>query len=361
MSAPPAPLVQAEVNLRDFPYLPLDAARLRDSDMIVEISAEEFRTAILLWCACWHQIPAGSLPTDNIALAQLAGFGRSPGGMKDWRKVRAGALRGFVECSDGRLYHRVIAEKVNEAWSGKLRLRHKRELDRVKKAAQRAKSEPDFPTFDEWNLLRLSSGTDHFSRGGHQAVVLGTVPGTSGGSPQNVGSDVPEKLAQKGKGERGEGRGERGEVKEKASGADQPAVGDAPLEVGRSVDSPSPLDGNEPPYTPGDVSRALSAVGVSYHCLNRQEDRDRMVEWVSLGCSAAALAASIAEAGATKPLSTLSTGYLDKIVRRRIFAEQHPGLPAPNARAHARNGTDPADMQAAIAEAMKLTAGEAVP
>jgi hypothetical protein len=35
--------------------------------------------------------------------------------MKGWSEVRDEALRGFVECSDGRLYHPVVAEKALEA------------------------------------------------------------------------------------------------------------------------------------------------------------------------------------------------------------------------------------------------------
>jgi hypothetical protein len=57
-------------------------------------------------------VPAASLPNDDRLLAMLAGFGRY---RKGWSAVKAGALRGFIECSDGRLYHPVIAEKALEA------------------------------------------------------------------------------------------------------------------------------------------------------------------------------------------------------------------------------------------------------
>jgi hypothetical protein len=75
-------------------------------------SGDAFRAAVLLWCASWHQVPAASLPTDDRLLANLAGYGRD---MAGWAEVRGDALRGFVECSDGRLYHRVVAEKALEA------------------------------------------------------------------------------------------------------------------------------------------------------------------------------------------------------------------------------------------------------
>lgn len=108
------PLTPAGLDLRDFPYMPLDVARIRDSSLATKAGAEEFRAAVILWCAAWHQVPAASLPDDDQELAWLAGFGRD---LKKWRKIRTGALRHFVKCTDGRLYHPVIAEKAIEAMS----------------------------------------------------------------------------------------------------------------------------------------------------------------------------------------------------------------------------------------------------
>lgn len=124
------PLVPANVDLRDFPYMELDVARLRDSRIVFAVSGEEFRCAVLLWCASWHQRPAGSVPDDDIELAQLAGFGRA---VSKWKKVRQGALYGWVKCSDGRLYHPIVCEKVLESWQKKLVFRWKRECDRIRK------------------------------------------------------------------------------------------------------------------------------------------------------------------------------------------------------------------------------------
>jgi hypothetical protein len=108
----PEPLTASDLDLRDFDWMPLDVARLRDSDLSVLAPGDAFRAAVLLWCASWHQVPAASLPMDERLLANLAGYGRD---LKGWASVRADALRGFVECSDGRLYHPVVAEKAIEA------------------------------------------------------------------------------------------------------------------------------------------------------------------------------------------------------------------------------------------------------
>lgn len=110
------PLTPPDLDLRAFTYMPLEVVRLRDSDLVVLASGDEFRAAVLLWCAAWHQVPAASLPRDERMLASLAGFGRD---LKGWRAVSEAALRGFVECSDGRLYHPVIADKAIESGSKK--------------------------------------------------------------------------------------------------------------------------------------------------------------------------------------------------------------------------------------------------
>ena len=112
----------------------LDVLRLRDSDLAAIVDAEVFRAAILSWCVAWHQVPAASLPDDDAALCRLLGYGRD---LKGWQKVRAGgALRGYVKCSDGRLYHRVVAEKANDAWQKKRAQRDRTEAARLARLLQ---------------------------------------------------------------------------------------------------------------------------------------------------------------------------------------------------------------------------------
>jgi len=133
----PAPLVEADVDLRAIaPYMPLDVVRLRDSEIAAMSSAEAFRAAVLLWCAAWHEVPAASLPNDDAVLARRAGYGRE---VARFRRVKVAALRGFVECSDGRLYHRVVAEKANKVWGD---LQMQRERTRAATEARGAKKGP---------------------------------------------------------------------------------------------------------------------------------------------------------------------------------------------------------------------------
>lgn len=145
----PLPLVLAEVDLTDFPFMPLDVRRIRDSDLAALESPEACWAAVLLWCASWHQVPAASLSDDDRVLANLAGYGRV---VKEWLRVREGALRGWVKCADGRLYHPVVAEKANDAWQSKLHHSYGKLKERLRKAYGK---NAEFPTFDQW----ISAGT----------------------------------------------------------------------------------------------------------------------------------------------------------------------------------------------------------
>jgi hypothetical protein len=170
------PLTPPNCDLRDFQYMPLDVVRLRDSELVTASTGEEFAAAVLLWCAAWHQVPAASLPDDDRQLSSLAGYGRA---VKEWAKVRAGALRGFVKCSDGRLYHPVVAEKAREAWDAKLQQRYRTECARIKKEAQRHNVSPEYPTFEAWVSRGTYAASPEGRPGGQPATVPGDIPPVS--------------------------------------------------------------------------------------------------------------------------------------------------------------------------------------
>lgn len=119
----PEPLTPPEADLQDFPFMPLHVARLRDSDLAAEGDPEACWYAVLLWAASWHQLPAGSLPDNDAVLTRLIGLGRDT---TTFARHRDQALRGFVTCSDGRLYHPVVAEQVNSAWESKVRFQDRK-------------------------------------------------------------------------------------------------------------------------------------------------------------------------------------------------------------------------------------------
>ena len=109
----PSPLVPADVDLRDFPGMWVDTDRLLRSDTWILGSSDEKAAAFTLWAESWHQVPAASLPSNDRVLAKLSQADK-------WKASREHALRGWVECNDGRIYHPVVAEKALEAWIKKL-------------------------------------------------------------------------------------------------------------------------------------------------------------------------------------------------------------------------------------------------
>lgn len=154
----PAPLTPADCDLQDFKFMPLDVARLRDSDMASEQTPEENWAAVLLWAAAWHQVPAASMPDSDNWIAKAAGYMSRGRIDEQWATVKEGAMRGFILCSDGRWYHQVVAEKANESWVGKLKQRLKTECGRIKKHNDRHGTKIPFPEFDAWYAAGCPTG-----------------------------------------------------------------------------------------------------------------------------------------------------------------------------------------------------------
>lgn len=124
----PAPLTPADCDLRGLDYMPFHGARMYDSDFNARASDAEFRAAMALWWSSWQQLPAASLPDDDVVLCKLADLGRD---VKSWKRVRSMAMHNFVLCSDGRYYHRFLAGEAIVAWE-------KRMAERLRKAKWRA-------------------------------------------------------------------------------------------------------------------------------------------------------------------------------------------------------------------------------
>lgn len=132
MSELPPPPIPSDVDCRDLDGFMLNAERLMASELWALSNGEEFKAAFALWCRAWKQLPAASLPDDDRTLAAFSGAGSR------WRKVKEMALRGFVKCSDGRLYHMVLAPEALKAYTSKVAFQRKRETDaeRLKKWRQ---------------------------------------------------------------------------------------------------------------------------------------------------------------------------------------------------------------------------------
>ena len=159
------PLLPPDVDLRGLDYMPLFGNHLFGSEFNASSNDSEWRAAVTLWWAAWNQVPAGSLPNDDIALCRLADLGRD---VKSWRKLRAKAMHGFVLCSDGRLYHKFLCQQAAVAWD-------KRIKERNRKAA--------------WRGQQDAKKTGHNE--GHRQSVPSSATGTKPNMSPSQNADVP--------------------------------------------------------------------------------------------------------------------------------------------------------------------------
>ncbi|WP_159728350.1 DUF1376 domain-containing protein [Methylosinus sp. Ce-a6] len=136
VNALPEPLLPPFVDLRDFRFMPLIIEQLRRSKqwLIAKRRPEVGFYSLNLWAASWHELPAGSMEDDDDVLADAAMC--SP---ERWPSVRDDALRGWIKCSDGRLYHPTVCAEAANAWNDKAHHRWRKECERVKKENSRRK------------------------------------------------------------------------------------------------------------------------------------------------------------------------------------------------------------------------------
>lgn len=158
-------------------------------------------TAIRLWCEAFKQDPAGTLPDNDVHLAQLAGFGAD---LDAWRAERDRALYGWtvciVEAEDGRelrrLGHRVVSEQAVFAWNRKngrklgreahrlsqIKWKVRQQMTKAKKPARLIDDDMLITRIAEW-LIRsgLNVTSENVASGLAQAGVPSVVQMTRGG------------------------------------------------------------------------------------------------------------------------------------------------------------------------------------
>ncbi|SIO50742.1 Protein of unknown function [Burkholderia sp. GAS332] len=174
MTELPDPLTPADCNLRNLSWMRLDISRMLDSDLFALATGDEFKAAFSLIGKSWSQLPAGSLPDDDCILAHLSGAGRK------WKRVKAVALRGWIKCSDGRLYHSVVAEKALEAM-GFVEVRE--ESDEVRQTRQQRHREHRAAMFEQLRAHGIVPKYD--TKTSELARLIETLPVTG-----DVASDV---------------------------------------------------------------------------------------------------------------------------------------------------------------------------
>lgn len=166
------PLTPEDCDLRGYDFMPLYGNRYFKSSSYMHAASENPRAgmaAMKLWWEAWYQVPCGSLPDDDIELAMLADFGTDKRG---WAKAKEIALRGFVKCSDGRLYHKELCEIALDKFDLRLKSDEKREADRERLKAWRAKqkergNQPNIETQNETRSETVSETHDETTNETH--------------------------------------------------------------------------------------------------------------------------------------------------------------------------------------------------
>lgn len=130
----PPPLVPTNIDCTDLDGFYLNVERLMSSELIALSCREAIGAALLLWCRAWKQIPASSLPDDDRVNAAFCGLP-----LQRFRKLKEEIMRGFVKCSDGRLYHKTLAPLAVSAFARKTEFKAKRERDAKRLREWRAK------------------------------------------------------------------------------------------------------------------------------------------------------------------------------------------------------------------------------
>jgi hypothetical protein len=223
----PDPPVPANCDLRDFPRIMIDITRLFGSSFNATASRNPLAWMIghKLWYRSWQQVPASSLPNDDDELCYLAELGFD---LASFQSVRDLAMRGWVLCSDGRLYHPVVAEAARDAFGRKLQKRFATECSRIKKFNQRHKTSHPFPEFDAFvangcrPVMLLVSGDNASCPPGQSAMSPGT--------PPEVPRDVPPMSPGKSTPRDREGKGHSNIELAKASSC-QPALAAVPSDI----------------------------------------------------------------------------------------------------------------------------------
>lgn len=184
----PEPLVPAEVDLTDFKFMPLEVARLLQSEWWAMACMEDTRrcaAAINLWAMAWHQRPAASLPSNDAVLALWARVS-----LAVWQEIREAVMEPWVLCSDGRWYHPVVAEKANEAWAERMDYqRRKAEFSARQKAriGKRWSKEGDENT---WPDTEENTGADTVRNTGR---INKNIPMKGRGKGKGTGIDMRDK------------------------------------------------------------------------------------------------------------------------------------------------------------------------
>lgn len=115
--------------------LEIDHERIDQSDTWALAKPEVRPWLLMLWLVAWKQTPCGSLPAeDELVVARI---GMSPSVFARYRGV---LMRGWWAASDGRLYHNVLVQRVQEMLAKRMKDAERAAKSRANKAASQGSS-----------------------------------------------------------------------------------------------------------------------------------------------------------------------------------------------------------------------------
>lgn len=113
----PAPLVGAEVKLRNSSGWTVHPQDLKDA-----LSGRTSYIRVMKMCLAvnsWHSLPPGSLPNNDNAIFDIGAWGTR----RQFARDRDEILDLWILCSDGRLYHPIVAADALRCWTSGYRRR----------------------------------------------------------------------------------------------------------------------------------------------------------------------------------------------------------------------------------------------
>lgn len=278
----PAPPIAADADLTGYEYMPLHGDRLRASDTNGRATDAEFRAAVNLWWSAWKQVPASSLPDDDVVLCKLADLGRD---IKTWRKVKPVAMANFVKCSDGRLYHRFLAIEAAKAWELRLKARAKGIAGNAKRWGGKQGGEP--------------------------------VDNPPDGDPPRMPDTSPKDRSSDKNGSPGESPKDR--KRQDMTGTNPTTA--FPVLDASGPESPKAVGENSTP-NPEATARVLAECARAKF-ENTTADDPVIGRWIAEGFTASQVANGIAESARSwKGPGPLTSGYCDNAVRRIVEADR---------------------------------------
>lgn len=311
MNELPPPLTPADCDLRDFQFMPLDVRRLLTSETWVLGSGDERAAAMTLWLESWHQVPAGSLPSDDRMLAHLSQSGSK------WKKIRTHVLRNWCKAADGRLYHPVVAEKVLEAWIEKIASSFSGATGNAKRWGVGIETDSIKQRFH--SAVEMLRAVAPQSKALKKKVVatlgMQSPPESPPESPPDEGKVSPPDRNRQGQ---GQGQGLLKPIGHSASTQPELARGSDPSE-----------DVGKPEVEPTAAAR-ISQV-MRQHGVMSQPADPRLIALAEQGVTPETVAAACQEAKQSKPDERISPAYVAAIVSR--WAKEAKAIDAAGAKA----------------------------